>query len=198
MTRVLKAGTWVLCLVSGSAACTHTDLSRNAPGHIQLKNLPKEPASSAAEIPDDPGERVLLLSYGVFAGGGARFEDRDVAGDFGIGPEVALDLGQRKHSHYEDDFFVLPDRSFGLRLGLNLLEHRLEPPGAAFGELSYTEELFRLSGGWAWDVDDARHGPQVTLAAGPLYLRASHALDLGTSVHGGLLIYGSHAWIWSQ
>ena len=123
--------TSLVLLVWSLAACTHSHLPRNAPGHVYLEVPPEDMANPEPELPEDPGERMLILSYGVFAGGGVLAEqDSDLAGDYGLGPEVSIELGERKRSHFEDDFFVLPDRSFGLRFGLNVLDSKVDPPGA--------------------------------------------------------------------
>ncbi len=197
MTRYF-AMSIALCAWSATA-CTHSHLPRNAPGHVRVEVPPENMANPEPELPEDPGERMLIVSYGVFAGGGVLAEeDADLAGDYGLGPEISVELGDRNRSHFQDDFFVLPDRSLGLRFGLNVLDSKLEPPGAGFSEFAYTDEFVRAGAGWAWDADDARHGPHATLAAGPFFVRGMHLLDYGTSVHAGLLIGGSHAWIWSR
>lgn len=187
----------VATLLLGLTACTHTDLARNAPGHVNLEGRPEHPESREPEQPEDPGERLLVLSYGGFIGGGV-FVDESGDPDFATGPEIAVDVGEREQSHFEDDFFVLADRSLGLRLGLTALDAKIEPPGPGYAELAFTEHLFRVGAGWSVDVDDERHGPQATLAMGPLYLRANHQFTYGTAVHLGLMLQGSHAWVWSR
>lgn len=182
------------CLVIG---CAHTHLERNAPGHVDVRAPPEDLRSREPEQPGDPGERLLTASVGAFAGLGWA-SPADGRFDYGVGPELSVSLGERPSSHYEDDFFLLPARSFGLHLGLSAVDAEGSGLGPAFAELAFSETLTRLSVGYAVDVGDERNGPQATLAMGPLYLRATHLFSYGTSVHLGLALFGSHSWVWSQ
>ncbi len=193
-----RSGVLLSAWLSLGVGCAHTHLDHNAPGHIDVATPPEDLAAQKTELPEDPGERLLVLSAGAFSGLGWGFYDDDVRTDWAVGPELGLALGQNPRSHYEDDFFLEPRSALGVRLGLNALDREQSGLGPAFGEIAYTETLVRLSGGWAWDPGDARHGPQATLAFGPIYARATHLLDTGTSLHLGVTISGSHTWVWSQ
>ncbi len=192
MTRALG----LAALALGTAACTHTDLPRNAPGIVDVE---KRPEADADRTPRDPGEQLVTLSCGAFAGGGVADGTKSARGYYGIGPEISLGYGTRNTSHDAEDLFISPEDGLGLNLGLIALTSEGRGIGPAYGEAAIRwGSLASLGAGWAWDVNDKTHGPQLTLAVAALYLRATHQLDTSTSVSIGLVIKGQHAWIWSR
>lgn len=186
----------LIVLTLGTAACTHTDLPRNAPGIVDVE---KRPETDVPQTPRDPGEHLVTVSYGAFAGGGVADGSTPLRGYYGIGPEISLGYGTRDTSHYGDDFWIAPERGLGLNLGLIALTSEGRGIGPAYGEAAVRwGSLATLGAGWAWDPNDKTHGPQLTLLLAILYFRASHQLDTSTSLSVGLMIKGQHGWIWSR
>lgn len=195
MTRAVVCAI-ALALVAPLTACTHTDLGRNAPGIVDVTT---RPSTDADRRPADPGEQMVTISYGALVGGGLASRGSTAHGTYGLGPEISLGYGTRQTSHREDDWFVLPDRGVALDIGLTALSYE----GTGLGPL-YAQGGFRTGGvggiaaGWAWDVNDRTHGPQVTVDLTIFYLRMTHQLETSTSVTFGLMIKGQHGWVWSR
>ena len=181
------------------AGCGVHHSQLNAPGHVDPLMPPRQPQNRPTEEPADPGERMLTLSYGVLAGGGMAFaKNGDTSGAYGVGPELSLHAGSSDVSHASDDPPVLPQHALGLNMGWIALAHPGRGVGPVYGELQLTEAPYWLAGGWAWDVDEHRHGPQGTFGLGPIYLRVSHLFDEGTSVQAGLVFKGYQTWVRSK
>lgn len=183
-----------------STACFHQHSPRNAPGTIAVREPPRPLESREVETPLDPGENMFVLSYGAFAGGGiATGGDEDGSrAAYGIGPELSAQIGSSDRSHADDDFWILPTRSLGLNLGATLLTGEGDRLGPLYAELQVRELPLAFAAGWAWDQDDTEHGPQGTISLGPFYVRTTHLLDGATQVHGGLVLKGWSAWVWSR
>src|SRR5262249_8364859 len=103
------------------AACQHWHYERNAPGHIDVT----APPTSPTEEPGDPGEHMIVVSPGAFAGGGSGF-----GGDGGsrarasAGVLASIEYGWSPRSHVEDELFgVVPFDSIGLAVGWNAYEN---------------------------------------------------------------------------
>jgi hypothetical protein len=189
------------CLLLALApACAHQHLDRNAPGIVDVRAPPRDPKLRAVEDPVDPGERMLVFGYGALAGGGAAFggAEDETRGFAGGGAELSSYYGESPRSHYDDDFFIYPLERFGINLGFTALSTEGDPIGPAYAEAQYGLEAVNLAAGWAWDPDDAAHGPQATLSFGFLYLRAQHLSELGTQVGAGIVLKGNYALVWSR
>src|SRR5690606_41771660 len=76
---------------------------------------PGAPAGAPRGRPADPGERMLTVNPGVFWGAGPQTAEPHGFGE--LGAEVTINLGENDRSHYEDDFFVYPQRGVGASLG---------------------------------------------------------------------------------
>jgi hypothetical protein len=177
-----------LCLVGG---CTHWHLERNAPGHVEVSKPPVEISREGVERPEDPGERMLVISPGLNAGLGSS------QGFFApLGFETTLALGQREVSHSDDtEVIAIPEESLGLNLGVQ------RSGGGRM--LTYAEaQIFSLpygfAAGWAFLPQTKHQGPQGTLFLGPLYLRATHVLGEYTELSVGLFVKVPMAIIWSR
>jgi hypothetical protein len=194
MTRAtLAVLTAVAVLTTG---CTHSHLARNAPGIVDVTTRPE---TDADREPRDPGEQMLVIGYGAFIAGGIAQGGGSAHGSYALGPEASLVYGTSARSHNDDDFFIAPENAFGVKLGLAALSSEGKAVGPAYGELALRgSTAYGLGLGWAWDIDDHTHGPQVTLNLGPLFVRGTHQLETSTSVVVGLLLGGQHAWVWSR
>jgi hypothetical protein len=177
----------------------HTDVVRLRPGHIDLGTPPPNPTVEVPSWPRDPGERYLVLSPGVFAGAGVAFENAQTTRVAGaLGGEVSLHYGTADRSHAEDDFFIYPQKTYGLNVGYTALSQEGTQPGVGYVEAQYSEPPYGAALGWTWDTARAQTGPQATLFAGPLYARVTH-LDGGrTEITGGLFIKVPYSWVWAR
>jgi hypothetical protein len=189
MRRALLAPLLLCC------GCFHVHLERNAPGEVDL-STPPEPG----ERPEDPGERMLVVSAGPFATGGATLggpsSTRAVAA---LGVEASVQLGENERSHADDSFFVWPMRSVGLNLGATFLgTERSRSAGTLYAELQASEELAALAWGWAVEPGGGTSGPQLSMSIGPLLLRGAYFGSAGGELGVGLVIKGAGVWVWSQ
>jgi hypothetical protein len=189
------------------AACTHTDLGINAPGHVDLKQSPTKLETPALETPEDPGERMILLGYGGFAGAGFQMEgpfpQALVHGSYAVGPEISVGYGWLETSHIEDEPLagsgVLPEHAVDLNLGWIALSPLGRGVGPLYAEVEYRfRGLFGFAGGWTWDPKDRTYGPQATFNLGFLYARWTVEVNLGSQVTLGLVIKGEHGIVWSR
>ncbi len=197
MTRALALLLATAALAGCHALVVHRP--RNAPGRIDLHTPPAEPARERVERPRDPGERMLVLSTGGFGGGGYRGGGPlNGRGVYGAGVELSVLLGDSRHSHAGDDFFVYPMRSLGLNLGWTLAEREGGGVGPLYLELQASYALFGLGLGYAVDADDNLHGFQGTLFAGPLYARVSSLSGRGTDIQFGAIFKLPVLFVWSR
>ena len=182
-----------------ATGCVRTHLQHDAPGNIDVRARPEHPESRVAEIPRDPGERMVVTSLGPYAGIGlAAGGDRDGQRSNSVGVEGSILYGVADHSHNEDDFFIYPLTGVGLNLGANLLTRERTGPSTTYAELQYHDTFVGVAGGWAWDPRLALSGPQATVFAGPLYLRSTTLLNAGTDVQIGLFFKLPAVWVWSR
>jgi hypothetical protein len=171
-------------------------LARNAPGIVDVTTRPE---SEVDREPRDPGEQMLVVGYGAFVSGGIAQGSGAAHGSYALGPEASLVYGTSARSHNGDDFFITPESGYGVKLGLAALSSEGKAIWPAYGELVLRQStIYGLGAGWAWDIDDRTHGPQVTFNVGPLFLRGTHQLETSTSIVVGLLLGGQHAFVWSR
>jgi hypothetical protein len=191
-----------LLAVLALAGCHHLVLHRprNAPGRSDVRTPPTEIAREGLERPDDPGERMLVLSGGGFGGGGYRGGGgRDGRGVYGAGVELSLLLGDTPRSHARDDFFIYPVRALGLNFGWTLAEREGGGVGPLYLELQASYLLFGVAAGYAVDADDGLHGFQGTLFMGPIYARVSaFGGGRGTDIQLGAILKLPVVWVWSR
>lgn len=171
----------------------------NAPGHVEPTEPPEKPTPGVVEEPEDPGERMVLFTFGGLASVGVGYpRGQDEVLAYGLGPEYGLHFGQRDVSHAMDGALVLPKTAVGFNLGWTALAS----PGIGFGPLYLEGQYFReglwAAGGWAYDVDDRVHGPQGELGLGPLFLRVTHLLDDSTALTLGVVVKGYQNWVFSR
>lgn len=187
-----------LALLAAAAGCRHTHLPRNAPGNVDPLAPPQAITAQRTEEPEDPGERMVVASGGVFLGGGASFgEGGEPSGAAAIGAELTLQWGCSPHSHF-DDSIIWPITSTGLNLGWTFVDDDGGTVGPLYATVQHYRELVGLAGGWAYDPDDGDHGPQVDLLWGPMYLRVVWLTDRDPELHLGFVLKGAALWVWSQ
>lgn len=185
-----------LALALPLASCTLSHSARNAPGIIDVE---KRPLTEQDREPRDPGERMIVVSYGAFGGGGVAGGSGSTRGYYAVGPEASVVYGTNPISHRADDLFVAPREGFGLNLGLSALTSEGTKLGSAYGELALrADALLGANAGWAVDVNDRTSGPQLSLRFWDIYVRMTHQLDTSTSLSIGLTLHGQHTWVWSR
>jgi hypothetical protein len=190
------------CVASITAllvGCAHTDVVRTRPGEIDPRTPPQAIAQEVHERPNDPGERILVFSPGVFGGVGLSMDDPRSSGSaYSLGAEASIHYGSSDTSHAEDTFFVYPSPAFGLNAGYTLTSQDRAGPSVGYLEAQYFDAPFGAAAGWAWDPSRALHGPQTTIFAGPLYARATHFLGDRTELTVGLCVKLPYVWIWAR
>ena len=193
------------CLIHGQ---------RNAPGVVDVKQPPPPDKVHCNEplVPLDPGERYFTVSTGLaFAGGPSFARSGDVNATYALAVETSLHIGSRDTSHRDDSSMIplanekhWPQRSLALNLGWHLLERKGGGPGlgAGYAELQAFSIKMLASGiaaGWALDLADEVHGPQVTLfTLGFMYIRVRHLLDRGTDLLLGVQYKFPISYVWSR
>jgi hypothetical protein len=190
MTRLLP---WALLL----AACQHWHSERNAPGHIDLTT----PPTREIEEPNDPGENMIVVSPGVFAGGGPGIGGPGGnRGRGSAGAVVSVEYGGSARSHVGDELFgVLPFDSYGLALGWNFFEDdRGQRTGPLFFDLQYRRVILGAAAGWAYDPSSGNQGPHAMAFVGPFYLDLAYDAGRGTTLDVGIMLRGALAWVWSR
>jgi hypothetical protein len=194
-------------------ACTHTDLRTNAPGLVDLSRPPQPSrtssnlSSSVPEEPRDPGEQLISVSYGGFAGAGFQmhgpFPQAVLHGTYALGPEVSVGYGTKDPSHREDEPLagngVYANRALDINLGWSVLSPLGKGVGPLYAEVEYRwQGMVGIAAGWTWGPEDRTQGPQSTINFGPFYSRLTCEMGLGTQVTFGLVLKGEHAWVWSR
>lgn len=197
-----------LTLAALLPGCGVTYLERNAPGIADIRTPPspaiptesRPPAPDrSVERPSDPGGHLVIVSYGVFGGvGGAGGGGQGERFAYGLGPEVSIAKGTTVSSHPEGFPFPVMEWGYGLNLGWTALTGSRRSVGPLYAEAEIRSSFFAVGVGWVWAPVEPTHGPQATLSFGPLYLRGTHEIDLGTQFHIGLLLKGYSAWAWSR
>lgn len=189
--------------------CGITHLDTNAPGIANIRERPADPLPSpysypaprphAAEPPEDPGGHMIVASYGGFAGvGGAGGPGDPAKVSYVAGAEVSIAKGTTRHARPDAFFWPTMESAFGANLGFTAARPLGRTVGPLYAEAELRRDLFSLAAGWVWNPLDKTHGPQVTFGAGPMFVRFTHELDLGTQLHVGFWLKGYSAWAWSR
>lgn len=161
------------------------------PGHIDVHAPPRDLSQAGVQSPDDAGEDVTWLNFGVLGGLGVNHRDGHSAQT--VGPEVSLHIGESPADHQSDDHGVRPHRAWGVNLGWAL------DPKVGRGPL-YLELQRTVSGlwgalGWAWNPASGTVGPQWSVGLGPLFVRANYLSNHEGTVMMGLAIKGGVSWV---
>lgn len=163
-----------------------------------METPPAPLAAERLDPPEDPGENFLVLSGGLYTGGGGRFHEVLSADGIGqVGAEVTLQRGCHFRSHHDDALFLWPYASAGVNVGWTFLDQDGLGVGPLYLEVQGLREALGGAIGWAWDPDDGRHGPQGTVFAGPFYARAT-VIGGATEVTFGVFWKGWASWVWSR
>jgi hypothetical protein len=195
----------VLLLSVAAAGCT-IHLARNAPGGIDLGAPPRDPSKRAVETPADPGENVLMLNAGAFAGAGGRSREDDLGrGEWiaDVGFELGAHWAAEKESHQEPDMFTfiphpIPMQTHGVNVGgawTGTDELRLTD---LYAEYSRRERLWGWGAGYSYDPDGEHHGPHAQLYLTSLYARASWHFDRGAQFTVGVYLKLPVILTWSR
>lgn len=198
-----------------AAACHQLTVHRdtNAPGNSDIERPPAYPTESAsdtqvegreapaAEMPDDPGEHWTTINSGIHGGYGGRFgQPQGQRGTGILGVEVSFNRGHSPYSHNGDGFFLYPLQGYGGSLGWSLFQW--QGRDLQLGPLYAEAHVFRLfigAGlGYAVDIDDGHHGPQVSAWLGSLYVRARYMVGDGFGLFFGGQIKIPRLWVESR
>lgn len=170
----------------------------NAPGHTDIDRPPAYPAAHASsanapsppppERPGDPGERMYIISPGIFGAMGGRFsrpEGEVFTGMFGV--ELSLNHGTNPRSHNADAFVVYPRKGRGVSLGWSLLQ--VSGSGTTLGPVYAEVHEFRLAGGgalgYAINPSTRDHGPQASAWFTTYFVRMRYLWSEGFSAFIG-------------
>jgi hypothetical protein len=178
-------------------ACGVQHVPANAPGNIDVLEPPTHMEERTSERPSDPGEHVLALSYGIFAGlGGAR--PRNASGElaYALGTEVSLAMGDTERSH-AGDVLIVPPLAYGINVGWTVLNGLGPKIGPLYAEAEVRSLFASLAVGWVY-APTTTHGPQATFAYGPFFVRGTHEFGLGQQLIAGILLKGWTHWTWSR
>lgn len=189
---VLFIGAW------GLASCAELRSPVNAPWHIDVQRPPSPYSveNGVPERPQDPGEIVGVVSYGLLGALGATSRGRSPAYEGGV--ELSVHGGVSRVS--EGDLIMgISQQTLGLNIGWMATSRsgrnrHQSDRGLLYGELQATSSLFWLASGWGVALADRASGPQVTAGAGPLYLRYAYLPEGGGSVLLGLVFKGRVEW----
>ncbi len=192
-------------LAAGGVGCT-IHLQRNAPGHADLSTPPRDMSRRGVETPADPGETVLMLNAGGFAGGGARFLQAHAGGIDGLS-EVGFEAGAHwaceKESHDKPDLFPflphpIPLDTHGVNVGGAFTGSEELDLTNLYAEYSRREGIWGWATGWSVDPTGRTHGPQVQIYLTYLYVRGSWHLDRGGEVMAGMYFKLPQIVTWSR
>jgi hypothetical protein len=151
----------------------HHHREPNAPGVIDPLAPPKNLGTQEPEYPGDPGETMVMLTYGLLGGPGITTGDDE--GFVDLDPEITLSWGQsdRTHNDAESKLFiprsvVLPPKSYGISVGWSALRFTKDinnqvdaTTGPIYVEAQRAWILAGFGGGIAIDPRSGAIGPQV-------------------------------------
>ena len=206
-------GLLLLPLALGASGCVfffHDP--QGTPGHVDLATPPALLATEVLERPRDPGERVRGLTVALLGGGGARWAHGVAdtsARAFGTGTlQVGARFSESAQSHDEDGKlfgFLTPGatkESLGFNLGWTYVQGGSDPArtGALHAEVDHDwlYGFVRAGIGYAVSPSERAHGPQLTLANGPIYVRVRHLFGTATDLVFGLDVRALFAWVRSR
>jgi hypothetical protein len=206
-----RRGSIAIVLLAALAGCRHYHRDTNAPGLVDVRVPPSQPARGELEVPGDPGERMIVLSPGVVATAGGRSRAPHFAGD--IAAEVTLSSGESDRSHNDNQApflfmprgLVLPQRGHGVTLGWSALRIHDHPGGGGdltTGPLYLTLHAFRFAygggGGYLYDPIHHDHGAEIFGYLGLVEARARYLLDGGFEVTLGYQFKLPVSWVESR
>ncbi len=184
----MRACALALTLALCSGCYAHDELDRNAPGDADLE----VPPAGRLAMPHDPGLQGVLLSGGIFGGGGPELGGQTPHAVTTGGVELSA-------AYYRSDIGVFdPDHLpplDGVNLGLTLFGPE-RADDALYLELEHVDRLAGVAAGWSWNPLSNANGPQATFFYGPLYARVGYALGLGGELQFGLFLKGYERLSW--
>ena len=185
----------------------HYHRDANAPGIIDPAIPPVHLADREPEYPADPGEKMVMLTYGLLGGGGATTSnDR---GFVDLNPEVTLSWGESTTTHNDaasklfiPKSVVMPPKSYGVSLGWSALRFTKELDGTVatgvgpiYVEAQRSWVLAGFGGGVAIDPRSGAAGPQVQGFYTFYFLRMRYLFGDGFEVFGGLQLKIPTTWV---
>lgn len=201
--------TIILAVALVATGC-HYHRDTNAPAVIDPLAPPKDVTSEQPEYPDDPGERMVVLTYGVSGGAFGGSLAPSVAVD--VAAEVTLSFGEDTITHNDraSRLFiprgvVLPDRSYGVTLGWSALrvltsdsDDTVTTTGPIYLQAQRSWLFGTVSGGVAVDPRTGGIGPQIDASYTFYYLRGRALAGDGWELGGGMFFKLPTTWVWSR
>jgi hypothetical protein len=209
--KALGSRVILVCLLTSLGACHVVHLRKDAPGDVDVLSPPEDLETQATQVPDDPGEEVVVMTLGLSNASGSlinRSGRPRVSYQLIIESSFAwYDVPESPVLRPEMDWMMpgevgkrLPGSSFTqLNLGLSPLEVTRDGAhlGPVYAELQRTfilpHRLFAfhtsaIAAGYVYHSALKAHGPQLTVSflGNLLSLRGAYFLDRGAFLGGSL------------
>lgn len=222
--KALGSRVILMCLLTSLGACHVVHLREDAPGHVDVLSPPEDLETQATQVPDDPGEEVMMMTLGLSNASGALIDRSGrprVSYQLIIESSLAwYDMPESLVLRPEMDWVMpgevgkrLPKTSFmQLNFGFSPLEVTADGArlGPVYAELQRTfilsHRLFAfntsaIAAGYVYHSALKSHGPQLTLSflGNLISLRGAYFLDRGAFLGGSLNVkIPAVMWVKSQ
>lgn len=223
--KALGSRVMLIHLLISLGACHVVHLRKDSPGNVDVLSPPEHLDVQATQVPDDPGEEVVMMTLGISNASGALIErhGRPPRASYQLIIESSLawyDVPESPVLRPEMDWMMpgevrerLPGTSFTqLNLGFSPLEVTKDGArlGPVYAELQRTfisgQRLVALNtsaiaAGYMYHSALKSHGPQLTVSflGNVLSLRGAYFLDRGAFLGGSLNVkLPAVMWVKSQ
>jgi hypothetical protein len=205
------SATRVAALALVLAAACHHHRDANAPRLSDPAVPPRDPSYQGLEYPDDPGERMVMLTTGGLGGVFGGSIDGDAA-VIDLAAEATLSWGESAVSHNDQASrlfiprgVVLPPRSTAVTLGWSGVRVVMAEgadtevrTGPLYVEVQRSGMFAGVAAGWAFDPVTRGTGPQVNAYYAFYYLRGRALFGDGWELGGGLQLKIPTTWVWTR
>lgn len=200
----------LLVVVAIAAAGCHYHRDLNAPMVVDPVVPPKDVTDPQMEYPEDPGEKMVMLTTGVLGGAFGGSLGPSAVVDLAVEATVSIGENPTSHNDQASRLFMprgvlMPPSSKGLTLGwsgMRVLTREGGPTtletGPIYVELQRAWLFAGLGAGWAIDPRTGGTGPQVNAFYTFYYLRGRVLFGDGWELGGGLQIKIPNTWVWHR
>jgi hypothetical protein len=205
MTGRIRA---LLFLGAVTSGCAHWDLDDPTPGFVDVATPPPVVEQRHIVPPRPAGEKMLLITAGVFGSIGFHAGEAGVGTSSTWGGETTVHWGEREWHHTDElgappvPAIVYPRTSWGLTFGGSARSASRSSAASNSGNL-YLEIQRNVdfgagfAAGPVWEPQTGQVGAQMTLFATLAYLRLT-VLDLNPALQIGLMMKLPLTWVWSR